>query len=148
MHFVPPLILSTLKKFGAPLRFLISGGTAALVLLGVLSALTEVLEVWYLASSVIAFCCAFVTSFTLHKFWTFNDPHLQRVPLQASAHLVVGLINLGVNTALLYMFVEYFHVHYLVSQILISGGIAVVSYFVYKHVIFRKGSAGAAPDLL
>lgn len=133
-------------RYGALVRFLVSGGSAAAVLLAVLYVFTDIVGLWYLASSVIAFLCAFVVSFTLHKFWTFADPHIGRAPTQAAAHFTAGLINLGLNTAFLYMLVDYAGVHYLVSQILVSGSLAIVSFFVYKHFIFRQGKAGAAPE--
>jgi putative flippase GtrA len=140
------MFLELYRKYGALARFFISGGSAAAVLLSVLFVLTDVFGVWYLASSVVAFLCAFVVSFTLHKFWTFADPHLGRAPTQAAAHFTAGLVNLGLNTLLLYMLVDGFGVHYLVSQVIVSGSLALISFFVYKHLIFRKGKAGAAPE--
>ena len=133
-------------RFGAVVRFLVSGGTAAVALLGLLYLFTDIFGVWYLVSSIIAFIGAFIVSFTLHKFWTFNDHNLKRAPFQATSHLFVGLINLGLNTILLYTLVDILQVYYLFAQILISGAIAVGSFFVYKHFIFRKGIAGAAPE--
>jgi dolichol-phosphate mannosyltransferase len=135
------------ERFGALLRFLVSGGSAAAVLLLLLYVFTDLLGFWYLASSIVAFLGAFVVSFTLHKFWTFADPHLGRAPTQAAAHFTAGLINLGLNTTFLYILVDYAHIHYLVSQILVSSSLAVVSFFVYKHLIFRRGRAGAQPEL-
>jgi putative flippase GtrA len=134
------------EKYATLLRFLISGGTAAVVLFTLLYTLTDLLGIWYLASSVIASLGAFVVSFTLHKFWTFADPHLGRVPVQAAGHLTTGLINLGLNTLLLYFLVEFVHAHYLVAQVLVSGVLAVASFFVYKYFIFHKGRYGATPE--
>lgn len=135
-----------LGRMGTLGRFLISGGTAALVLLVILYVCTDIFLIWYLISSVIAFVCAFLTSFTLHKFWTFRDRHVGRIPKQAASHLMVGGVNLILNTALLYWLVEYGRIHYLVSQVLVSGTLAVASFFIYKHFIFHLGEAGANPE--
>lgn len=134
------------RRYGALVRFFISGGSAAVVLLTLLYIFTDIVGLWYLASSVLAFLGAFMVSFTLHKFWTFADSNLQRAPTQAAAHFTAGLINLGLNTGFLYLLVDYAGVHYLVSQIIVSGSIAIVSFFVYKHFIFRQGKAGATPE--
>lgn len=134
------------RRYGAPVRFLISGGSAAVVLLSLLYFFTDVVGLWYLASSVLAFLGAFVVSFTLHKFWTFADGNLDRAPIQAAAHFTAGLVNLGLNTLFLYVLVDYVGMHYLVSQIIVSGTIAIGSFFVYKHFIFRQGKAGATPE--
>jgi dolichol-phosphate mannosyltransferase len=141
-------MFALLLRFGAPLRFLISGGTAAAVLLLSLYIFTDIFHVWYLASSVIAFIFAFITSFTLHKFWTFQDRDVSRMAGQATGHLMVGLVNLVLNTSILFLIVEYGNQHYLLAQVLTSGLLAVGSFFIYKHVIFRKGKAGAAPQVV
>lgn len=140
------MLLVLYRRYGALVRFLISGGSAAAVLLTLLYFFTDILGLWYLVSSVLAFLGAFVVSFTLHKFWTFADSSLERAPTQAAAHFTAGLVNLGLNTLFLYILVDYVGVHYLVSQIIVSGTIAIGSFFVYKHFIFRRGRAGAAPD--
>ena len=57
-------------------RFLISGSSAAGINLGTLFVLTHFFDVWYLLSSVVAFSVSFFVSFTLQKFWTFNDASL------------------------------------------------------------------------
>ncbi len=146
MSSLSRLSLRLLEKLGTIGRFLVSGGTAALVLLVILYISTDVFHIWYLASSVIAFACAFLTSFTLHKFWTFRDRHVGRLPKQVASHLVVGGINLLLNTAFLFVLVEYVRIHYLLSQILVSGSLAVASFFIYKHFIFHRGAAGANPE--
>jgi putative flippase GtrA len=126
---------------------MLSGGTAAVVLLGLSYLLTDVIGVWYLASSVIAFIGAFCTSFTLHKFVTFVDDNLARAPAQAGGHFSVALLNLALNTGLLYGLVEYLGLYYLVAQVIVSATLAVGSYFVYKHLVFHRGRAGADPEV-
>lgn len=121
-------------------RFIISGGTATAINLGVIFLLTHVLGLWYLTSSVIAFMVAFFVSFTLQKFWTFEDASRSRLRSQASLYLIVILIGLGINTTLIYTLVEYAQLHYLVAQLISGVLIAVMNYFSYKHLVFRKMS--------
>ncbi|OGG80036.1 hypothetical protein A3A39_03015 [Candidatus Kaiserbacteria bacterium RIFCSPLOWO2_01_FULL_54_13] len=117
-------------------RFLISGGTAAATNLSILYVLTEFFGVWYLFSSVIAVSFAWVVSFTLQKFWTFENRSLERVHVQAPLHLTVSLASIVVNTAALFVFVEYLHVWYFTAQVVVGVLIAFVNYFVYKRYIF------------
>lgn len=146
--------MQTIVEFGRSIyvkcntlvRFLISGGTAALTLFVLLYLFTEVIGIWYLFSSMLAFVGAFSVSFTLHKFWTFRDSALHRAPKQAILHLMVGLGNLVCNVTFLYVFVEYAHIHYLLAQFVSAGLLAVVSFFIYKHGIFHQGRAGATPE--
>lgn len=117
-------------------RFVISGGFATLTNLAVVYLCTDVLGVYYLASSAVAFICAFAVSFTLQKFWTFDNRSLEVVHQQLILALMVAGANLLVNTLFMYSFVEYVGLHYLLAQIATSALISLETFFVYQYVIF------------
>ncbi len=119
------------------LRFVISGGTATVVNLGVLFSLTHLFSIWYVFSSAIAFLVAFFVSFTMQKFWTFEDSSREHLQSQAVIYLIIILVGLAVNTSLIYFFVEYGNLHYLAAQLVSGIFIAVMNYFSYKHLVFR-----------
>ena len=118
-------------------RFIISGGAATTVNLGTLFTLTHFWGVWYIYSSIAAFAVSFFVSFTLQKLWTFGDTSRDRVHVQAALFLSVILVALGINTALIYLFVEYAHTHYLIGQFVSGLCIAVINFLSYKHLVFR-----------
>ncbi|HUQ30348.1 MAG TPA: GtrA family protein [Candidatus Paceibacterota bacterium] len=118
-------------------RYLVSGGTAATVDLVLLYAFTEWADLWYLLSSVLAFIIAFGVSFVLQKFWTFQDHDKENMHVQAGVYLAVAVMNLTLNTFLVFFFVQHFGFHYLFAQIFTSALIAVESFFVYQRFIFR-----------
>lgn len=118
-------------------RFLISGGLAAGTNLTLLYILTDWFGIWYLISSAIAFGVAFCISFTLQKFWTFQDRSREEMHFQAGLFFMFALINLGLNTICLYYLVEFTRLHYLVAQIIVSIFIAIENYFIYQRLIFR-----------
>ena len=132
--FAIPLV----ARFDTVVRYLIAGGIAAGTDLGFLYVFTDVLGIWYLLSAVLAFLIAFVVSFVLQKFWTFGDKNTDVWKSQAALYFIVTSTNLGLNTLLMYLFVDQFGIHYLLSQIIISAGIACESFFVYQIFIFRK----------
>ncbi|MHB1086411.1 MAG: GtrA family protein, partial [Minisyncoccota bacterium] len=125
-------------------RFVISGGTATAVNLGTLFVLTHFFGVWYIYSSIAAFAISFFVSFALQKLWTFGNRDLGTVHLQATKFLTVILVALGINTTLIYAFVEYMHVHYLIGQLVSGLFIAVINYFSYKHLVFSEPRANTA----
>ena len=118
------------------LRFLISGGFATGVDFFFLYAFTEWAGFYYLVSSVLAFLISVAVSFTLQKFWTFENRSLDRVHIQAPLHLTLSLTNILVNTTFLFVLVEYFGIWYIGAQIIAGGFLACVNYFIYKHYIF------------
>jgi len=119
-------------------RYLVSGGTAALINFLLLFALTEFLEVWYLASAVIAFIVSFCASFTLQKFWTFRDGRLSAAPRQMVQHLSLAVGMIALDTVFLYLAVEILGLWYMLAQFIIFGALAVGSFFIYSRYIFKK----------
>jgi len=125
-------------------RYIISGGTAAAVDIGLLYAFTRFLGLWYLASAVLAFIIAFGVSFFLQKFWTFRDRGTEGMHRQAGKYLGVSVFNLCVNTLLVYLFTDYLNLWYVFSQVIAAGLVALGSFFVYKYWIFRTRPAAAS----
>lgn len=124
-------------------RYLISGGTAAFTNITLLYLFTDIFGIWYIASAAMAFALAFIVSFTLQKFWTFQDISKDQIHRQATVYLTVALSNLLINTSLLYMQVEYLGIHYIVAQLIASVFIAIESFFVYQIFIFKKKTENA-----
>jgi putative flippase GtrA len=120
------------------IRYLISGGTAAATNLFIFSISHLYFGLWYISASAAAFIVSFFVSFTLQKFWTFGDNSLDVVEHQVAKYLLVALLNLGANTLILYALVEHLRLHALLGQIITIGVVAVWSYFIYQHLIFRN----------
>lgn len=118
------------------IRFLLSGGTAAFVHISLLFLFTEYGGLWYIYSSILAFILAFGVSFSLQKYWVFKSGEHTKIPKQLPLHLSTALINLGLNTLLLFALVEYFHIWYLAAQVMASAIIAIESFLVFRW-IFR-----------
>ena len=125
------------KKHQQVLRFLVAGGLAFAVNIVSLYALTDFLHIHYLVSTVLAFLIAFNVSFILQKFWTFRDHSKDNVHVQLQLYLGMQLINLGLNATLMYIFVEYLHIWYVLSQTIIALMLAVAAFLINKAYIFK-----------
>lgn len=117
-------------------RYFVSGLLTICVTLGVLYALTTWAHVWYLASSIVAFAISYIVNFSLHKFWTFKSPEIAKISSQLPGHLGLALTNLLINTALVYIFVEYIHVGYLGAQIIAAVLVALESFLILSRFVF------------
>ncbi len=126
---------------GSPLltifRYIVSGGTAAAIGLVVFSVLTHYVHVWYLAASLLAFCSAFSVSFPLQKFWTFQDGATERMHLQISGYFLLTIVDMGVNAALMFGFVDGVGLYPLFAQLLTWGLIALGNFVICRRWIFR-----------
>ncbi len=133
-----PGIYNIIDKNKIIAKYLISGGTAAVTDLGLLFIFTDLIGLWYVISAALAFAVAFFVSFFLQKFWTFRDDRKDKIQAQIVVCLVIGLINLGVNSYGMYLLVEYLSLWYLLAQIIMGASIAVYSFLIYKFLIFSK----------
>lgn len=120
------------------LKFLIAGGIGLTVNLGLLHVLV-VFGVPYLTGSVTAFIVSMIVGFILQKYWTFGERSHERARKQFMLYTTLALCNLGVNTFIVYLFVEYVGAHYLIAQTIGAGSVALTSYFIYRQLIFPKG---------
>jgi putative flippase GtrA len=128
------------------IKYIISGGTAAVVDLAFLAIFVDIFKINYLISAILAFLIAFSVSFILQKFWTFQDKSTEGMHKQATIYFIVSSTNLGINTLLMYLFVDHFHIHYFLSQILASGLLAISSYFIYSRFIFKNNTVAPTFD--
>ena len=134
-------IFSLLYRHKKIIKYLISGGSAAVTNLAVLYVSTDFFGIWYIASSGIAFIVSFFVSFILQKFWTFGDTSLHIWKEQIGMYLMAALGNLALNTVSMFCLVEYAHLHYLLAQIITSAFIAFGSFFIYQNLIFSTSTA-------
>ncbi|HVX91423.1 MAG TPA: GtrA family protein [Candidatus Paceibacterota bacterium] len=121
---------------GRGLRFVISGGVAALTTLLVLYVLHGHLGVPYLIGSVLGFIAGVCVNFTLQKWFVFQSGAGARMHTQAASFLGVNLVTLALNTLLLYILVDFLHIYYLLAQVMVQAVIAGASFVVYG-LIFR-----------
>ncbi|MFA5987833.1 MAG: GtrA family protein [Candidatus Paceibacterota bacterium] len=122
-------------------KFVIAGGSAAVINLVCLYILTEFFGLWYLASSALSFLIAFGVSFVAQKYWTFQDGSRDGMGGQLFVYLLAQATNLFLNTLFMYILVDVFGLWYMLAQIIVGLSIAVGSFIVYNKFIFKKGSA-------
>lgn len=120
------------------LKYLVSGVTAATVTISTLYVLTEYMYIWYLFSAAVGFILGVIVSFILQKFWTFRDRSVLVIKKQFTLFVIVSLTGLCINSTLIYVFVEYGHIWYLLSQILSGLVITCINLFLYQHLVFKK----------
>ena len=149
LHGIESLIESTLKLIGLKdlsmthkliklSRFIISGGSAAIVNFTLLYVFTEYLEIYYLVSVVASFILSSIVAFLMHKFWTYKNYDREKIHREFSFHFIVVSINLLLNTALVYVFVEWVSLWYILAQALASIIIAFESFFILGWVFRQK----------
>ena len=99
----------------------------------------------YLWGVVFGLCIALIVTFTLQKYWTFRDHGHVEVSRQFLLYTCIALASLGLNILLLSASklalelsgLNFFHVWYLLAQIIIIGIIAGLSFTANYFATFR-----------
>ncbi len=143
-----PWLLQLIVRYKLVIKYLFSGGAAVAVNLAALYIFTDVFEVWYVASSVIAFCISLSVGFLLQKFWTFHDNDMRRIKRQMALYTAVGVLNVILGPTLLYLVVETFALWYMLAQFLVMAVLAVESYLLNRFITFRKHTEYEGIDAL
>ncbi len=119
------------------IKYVTSGVSAAVVNLAILYLLADIFGFWYLTSSMMAFVVAFGVSFFLQKFWTFEERSTDNVSSQLGLFLTIQLVNLLINTLLIYILVEFAGLWHIIAQIISGLLLATSSFFIFKKLIFN-----------
>lgn len=115
-------------------RYLISGGTGAVVIFCLLSLMVEIFDTPPLVATTISFIIGSLVNYTLQYYWTFEAAGPHKVML--SRYAAVTLVTMSLNTALFWAFTEQLGIQYLIAQALSIGLIIGVNFVINKHYTF------------
>jgi len=117
-------------------RYLVGGGTGAVVIFALLSLLVEVFHVMPLVATTVSFVIGSLVNYTMQYYWTFEATGPHRVML--TRYALVTLVTMSLNTGLFWAFTELLGIHYLIAQGLSIGLIIGVNFFINKHFTFAS----------
>jgi putative flippase GtrA len=118
-------------------RYFWAGGLATLADFAVLLLLTEVFDINYLWSNLIAVSVGLVMSYVLCVRWVFLDRRYNRVVLEFPLFVLTCIIGLLLNELLLWIFVEFGGIDYVLAKVIVTGVVFFVNFGVKKVVLFR-----------
>ena len=116
------------------MRFLIIGGATFLIEFVLLYGLTDIVGIYYLISSAIAFTMAVIVNYFLCLRWVFQGPVNKNTK---SRLLFIGssIIGLGINQVFMWLFVEWVGIYYLAAKVLSTGIVTVWNYIMKRNAI-------------
>jgi putative flippase GtrA len=137
-HRLRTPVLVQFVKFG------IVGVSNTVLAFAVYTVLLKVFGVWYLAASALGFAVGATNGFLLNRRWTFRE-HVGDA-LTPVRWGVVQTCGLGVNEALLYLFVHDAHIDELLAQLFATSVVTVTTFIVNRAWTFRVHTPVAAVD--
>ncbi len=119
------------------IRYNIVAGLATATDFLVLVLLTEVVQLWYIFSAVTGLVSGGIVSFFLERNWAFRKRH-GNIYNQTLKYFIVWISSIFLNTTALFLLVEYVHLHYILSKIIVAMVIGMgFNYFTHKYFIFK-----------
>jgi len=118
-------------------RYTYVGGMAFIVDFSSLFFFTEFLHLYYLISAGIAFILGLIINYILSIVWVFNKRVFSSKSIEFGIFILIGIIGLGLNILLIWIFTEQIHFHYLLSKIASTVFVYLWNFFARKYILFR-----------
>lgn len=120
------------------LRYFVCGITSAATNIALLYVFTDILEIWYLYSSILSFLISLIVSFTLQKFVVFEDRETNGLHYQFSKFFVAAILGVLTNTALVFLCTDIIGIWYILSQLIAGFFVMIQNFILYKLYIFKS----------
>jgi putative flippase GtrA len=119
-------------------RYTFVGGFAFVVDFGTLFLLTEIFHIHYLLSAAIAFILGLITNYFLSIKWVFSIRSIENKKIEFLLFSIIGLIGLGLNELLLWIFTDLILIHYLLSKIITAIFVYLWNFIGRKYLLFNN----------
>lgn len=118
-------------------RYFLAGTMAYAIDYSTLIMLTNVFKFYYLTSAGIAFMLGAAASYVLNVTWVFDGRTFKNKYLEVSIFFTTVVAGLFLNHYLIQFFTESVKLHYLVSKLISTAGVAVMNFSTRKYLLFR-----------
>lgn len=127
------------RRYKSALLYLFFGVLTTLVSIGSFVASNEALRLDPLISNVISWICAVTFAYLTNRVWVFRSAAKGReIWTEALSFYSGRLATLGIEEAMLLIFVTALHFDSLLIKILAQFVVLVLNYFISKWLVFRK----------
>ena len=117
------------------LRYVFVGGSSAVVNLVSYGFLTEVLDIHYLLAALFGYSLGFCWNYLISVLWVFKSRHSRRKEVAMVVIITIG--GLLWTELLLYLFVEFAHLHHFVSMFITLWIVLIWNFGMRKRFVFH-----------
>ena len=129
-------IKQTGNSFLQFIRYGFVGGIAAVVNIGMLYVFTDIFQIHYILSNVFAFTLGLIVNYILSKKMVFTSQvNISKIS-EFIIYGIIGIVGLGLDTILLYLFTDKLGMFYMISKI-ISTIIVFVWNFGARKILYK-----------
>jgi putative flippase GtrA len=122
-------------------RYTFVGGLAFIVDFLALFLLEQYAGLHYLVANLIAFTLGLTTNYALSVLWVFDRRVLENKYAEFVIFALLGVMGLGLNEVVLYLFTGLFGLYYLVSKVIATGVTFVWNFVSRKVLLFTPSTS-------
>lgn len=101
-----------------------------------LYSLVEYLHLYYLVAAFISIAIVLWISFSINKYWTFQDGRKKYLG-QFFKYVLTHALGNGINLIILFLLVEIFGLWYILAKIFATAVSAIFNFFITKKWVFK-----------
>lgn len=121
-------------------RYVFVGGTAFVADFGSLYLLTEYAGLHYLVSATIAFVIGLAVNYLLSTLWVFQARKVRNPYMEFLFFALIGVVGLGLNALIMYVFTDLLAVYYLLSKIISTFLVFMWNFLARKYLLFNPAN--------
>lgn len=118
-------------------RYALVGGLAFIVDFSSLFIFTDIFNIYYLISAALAFLVGTIVNYSLSIYWVFSNRTINNKSFEFGIFSLIGVVGLGFNELIMWVFTEHINFHYLVSKIISAGFVLLWNFLARKFLLFR-----------
>nr|MBQ4317788.1 GtrA family protein [Clostridia bacterium] len=134
------LAMKYYRKYREVIVYLITGGITTVINFAVFFVLTNLLDIHYITSNIIAWAAAVIAAFLMNKLIVFDDGDMSGVTIikQLASFVSFRIVSGVMETGLLYVFVEFMKLNENIVKIVVAVLVVILNYVFSKLIIFKK----------
>lgn len=140
MQFKKILFGDTTNIFIQFFRYTLVGGVAFAIDLGLLFLLTEYVHLHYLLSATFSFLIGLFVNYVLSTRWIFRNSKIKNRRTEFILFSLIGVIGLGLNTILLFLFTDLIGLYYMFSKLITAILVYVWNFLGRRYFLFNTKS--------
>ena len=117
------------------IRYFFVGGIAAVVNILLLYIFTEIFNINYVISNIMAFVFGLIVNYSLSKKFVFTKDNSINKVFEFLMYTIIGVLGLGIDTFILWLFTDKFKIYYMLSKV-ISTMITFIWNFIARKLLY------------
>jgi putative flippase GtrA len=117
-------------------RLLYSVALPAGIIIACVYVFNSIGDLWFIFATIGAFAIGAFAIYLVFKYWIEPTDEEETPRQQMARFMIIFMVNLGINTEIVYFMVTYLGVTVIVAQTVAAVIIAYESYYAYRSLVF------------